>query len=64
MVSWMIMIAAYVQQEKSKKALDLFCEKQQTGTKIDTHMLGNMLRACTSLVAQEQGKQIHYYNWV
>jgi pentatricopeptide repeat protein len=59
MVSWTIMIAAYVQQEKSEKALNLFCEMQQTGTKIDAHILGNMLRACTSLVAQEQGEQIH-----
>jgi pentatricopeptide repeat protein len=59
MVSWTIMIATYVQQEKSKKALNLFCEMQQTGTKIDKHMLGNMLRACSSLVAQEQGEQIH-----
>jgi pentatricopeptide repeat protein len=58
-VSWTTMIAAYVQQGKSERALSLFCEMQQTGTKIDAFILGNMLRACTSLVAQEQGKQIH-----
>eukprot|EP01018_Ginkgo_biloba_P008730 Gb_35202 [translate_table: standard] len=58
-VSWTSMIAGYMQHGLSDKSLTLFRQMQQTVTKPDPFILGNVLRACGNLEAQEQGKQIH-----
>eukprot|EP01018_Ginkgo_biloba_P037964 Gb_20910 [translate_table: standard] len=58
-ISWTAMIAAYTQSGDSRKALELFFQMQQEGTKSDRFTFSCVMCACTSQSALELGKQIH-----
>eukprot|EP00253_Pinus_taeda_P033868 PITA_33868 len=58
-VSWNAVIAAYAQNGHGNKSLNLFSRLQQAGVKSNAFTLGSVLRACGSVAALEQGKQIH-----
>eukprot|EP01018_Ginkgo_biloba_P019942 Gb_25604 [translate_table: standard] len=58
-VSWTSMIAGYAQKGHGEEALKLFCHMQRTDVKSDHATFASALRACASLAAMEQGKQVH-----
>eukprot|EP01018_Ginkgo_biloba_P031528 Gb_16955 [translate_table: standard] len=58
-VSWTAVIAGYAQSGNCVEALKLFCEMHQKGVKPDQSAYASVLRACSSLAALEQGKQVH-----
>eukprot|EP01018_Ginkgo_biloba_P004847 Gb_17065 [translate_table: standard] len=59
LVSWNAMIAGYVQHDHGEEALKLFCQMQQQGMDSDQFSFASVLKACSSLAALEQGKQVH-----
>ncbi|XP_057857503.2 putative pentatricopeptide repeat-containing protein At3g13770, mitochondrial [Cryptomeria japonica] len=58
-ISWTAMIAGYAQHEHGQEALELFQYMQSTGMKQDHLTFASVLSACASLVALENGRQIH-----
>eukprot|EP01018_Ginkgo_biloba_P019393 Gb_22805 [translate_table: standard] len=58
-VSWNALITGYVQNGYGEKTLKLFCQMQRVGLKTNHFTFGSVLKACGSLAAQEQGKQVH-----
>eukprot|EP01018_Ginkgo_biloba_P029873 Gb_06985 [translate_table: standard] len=59
LVSWTVMIAGYAQNVHFKDALQLFCQLQRIGMKLDHFTSASVLSACATPPALEQGKQLH-----
>eukprot|EP01018_Ginkgo_biloba_P017290 Gb_15235 [translate_table: standard] len=59
MVSWTAMIAGYAQNEYGEEALELFCQMQLADMKPNQFTFASVLKACVSLTAREQGRQVH-----
>ncbi|KAJ7298442.1 hypothetical protein O6H91_Y582200 [Diphasiastrum complanatum] len=58
-VSWTAMIAGYAQNGLGKEALALYEQMKQEGVQPDNVTFVLLLKACASLEALEQGKQLH-----
>ncbi|KAJ7297946.1 hypothetical protein O6H91_10G005100 [Diphasiastrum complanatum] len=58
-VSWNAMIAGYAQNDLGKEALALFEQMKQEGVQPDNVTFVLLLKACASLAALKQGKQLH-----
>ncbi|KAJ7552718.1 hypothetical protein O6H91_06G066700 [Diphasiastrum complanatum] len=58
-LSWSAMIAGYAQNGLGKEALALYEQMKQEGMQPNNVTLVLLLKACASLAALEQGKQIH-----
>ncbi|KAL9999155.1 putative tetratricopeptide-like helical domain superfamily [Helianthus debilis subsp. tardiflorus] len=58
-VLWTSMIGGYVQNGENERAIDLFCKMQTQGISPNEPTMASVLKACSSLAALEQGKQIH-----
>ncbi|KAJ7558889.1 hypothetical protein O6H91_04G060700 [Diphasiastrum complanatum] len=58
-VSWNTMIAGYVQNGLGQEALALYEQMKQEGVQPDSVTFVLLLKACASLAALEQGKQLH-----
>ncbi|KAJ7527987.1 hypothetical protein O6H91_16G079600 [Diphasiastrum complanatum] len=58
-VSWTAMIAGYAQNGFGKEALVLYEQMKQEGVQPDNVTFVLLLKACASLAALEQGKQLH-----
>ncbi|KAJ7540610.1 hypothetical protein O6H91_10G022900 [Diphasiastrum complanatum] len=58
-VSWNAMIAGYAQNGLGKEALALYEQMKQEGVQPDNVTFVLLLKACASLGALEQGKQLH-----
>ncbi|KAJ7563082.1 hypothetical protein O6H91_03G096300 [Diphasiastrum complanatum] len=58
-VSWNVMIAGYAQQGLGKEALALYEQMKQERVKPDDVTYVVLLKACASIAALEQGKQLH-----
>eukprot|EP01018_Ginkgo_biloba_P025377 Gb_18462 [translate_table: standard] len=58
-VSWTAMIAGYAQNGFYEEALIFFIQMLRTGTKANQSTFTCVLRACASLAALEQGRQVH-----
>eukprot|EP01018_Ginkgo_biloba_P018941 Gb_33115 [translate_table: standard] len=58
-VSWNAMISGYTLHGYSEEALKLFRQMSDAGTKPDQFTFASVLSACASLVATEEGKQVH-----
>lgn len=58
-VLWTSMIGGYVQNGENETALTLYCRMQMEGIMPNELTMASVLRACSSLAALEQGKQIH-----
>ncbi|XP_077234601.1 tetratricopeptide repeat (TPR)-like superfamily protein [Tasmannia lanceolata] len=61
LASWNAMIAGYITNNDSMKALDLFSLILKYGESSNQFTLATAVKACSCLVALEQGKQIHAY---
>ncbi|KAJ7540196.1 hypothetical protein O6H91_10G005000 [Diphasiastrum complanatum] len=59
-VSWNAMIAGYAQNGLGKEALALFEQMKQEGVQPNNVTFVLLLKACASLAALEQGKQLHF----
>eukprot|EP01018_Ginkgo_biloba_P007317 Gb_00862 [translate_table: standard] len=57
--SWSAMIAGYARNGQGEEALNLFLHMKETDTKSDQFIFSSVIRACASLVALEEGKQVH-----
>ncbi|XP_050367350.1 pentatricopeptide repeat-containing protein DOT4, chloroplastic, partial [Argentina anserina] len=60
-VSWTSMIAGYVREGLSDKAVELFCEMEKNGVSPDVYTITSILRACACSGLLEKGKDIHKY---
>ncbi|XP_057816041.2 pentatricopeptide repeat-containing protein At4g02750 [Cryptomeria japonica] len=60
-VSWTAMITGYAQSEERGEALKIFSEMQRSGAIPSRVTFVNILSACASLAALEQGKQLQGY---
>ncbi|KAJ7515092.1 hypothetical protein O6H91_23G070800 [Diphasiastrum complanatum] len=58
-VSWTAMIAGYAQNGLGEEALALYEQMKQEGVQPDDVTFVLLLKACASLAALEQGKQLH-----
>ncbi|XP_038721252.1 pentatricopeptide repeat-containing protein At2g33680-like [Tripterygium wilfordii] len=58
-VLWTSMIAGYVQNGENEEALSMYCRMQMDGILPNEITMASILKACASLAALEQGKQIH-----
>nr|XP_043631402.1 pentatricopeptide repeat-containing protein At2g33680 [Erigeron canadensis] len=58
-VFWTSMISGYVQNGENEAAMDLFCRMRKQGISPNELTMASVLKACSSLAALEQGKQIH-----
>ncbi|GMY10863.1 pentatricopeptide repeat-containing protein At2g33680 [Fagus crenata] len=58
-VLWTSMIGGYVQNGKNESALSLYCRMQMEGILPNELTMASVLKACSSLAALEQGRQIH-----
>ncbi|KAJ7517800.1 hypothetical protein O6H91_21G040600 [Diphasiastrum complanatum] len=58
-VSWNAMIVGYAQNGLGKEALALYEQMKQEGVQPDNVTFVLLLKACASLAALEQGKQLH-----
>lgn len=58
-VLWTSMIGGYAQNGENETALTLYCRMQMEGILPNELTMASVLRACSSLAALEQGKQIH-----
>ncbi|KAJ7518207.1 hypothetical protein O6H91_21G059000 [Diphasiastrum complanatum] len=58
-VSWNTIIAAYAQQRLGKEALALYEQMKQEGVQPDNVTYVVLLKACVTIAALEQGKQLH-----
>ncbi|XP_043715369.1 putative pentatricopeptide repeat-containing protein At1g68930 [Telopea speciosissima] len=60
-ISWTTMITGLTRNGLDLEALDVFREMRLEGLVMDQFTFGTVFTACGSLVALEQGKQIHCY---
>ncbi|KAK9912617.1 hypothetical protein M0R45_036471 [Rubus argutus] len=58
-VLWSSMIGGYVQNGENEAALSLYCRMHREGILPNELTMASLLKACSSLCAFEQGKQIH-----
>lgn len=58
-ISWNALIAGYAQHGPVEEAFELFHKMEREGVQPDRVTFLSVLKACTSLSALEQGKQIH-----
>ncbi|CAK9155075.1 unnamed protein product [Ilex paraguariensis] len=58
-VLWTSMIGGYVQNGENEIAMSLYCRMQMEGMVPNELTMASVLKACSSLAALEQGKQIH-----
>ncbi|KAJ7955610.1 putative Pentatricopeptide repeat-containing protein [Quillaja saponaria] len=58
-VLWTSMISGYVQNGENESALNLYCRMQMEGIIPNELTMASVLKACSSLAALDQGKQIH-----
>ncbi|KAM6562116.1 hypothetical protein CsatB_022114 [Cannabis sativa] len=58
-VLWTSMIGGYVTNGDNEAALNLYCRMQMEGIMPNELTMASVLKACSSLAALEQGKQIH-----
>ncbi|KAL5706103.1 hypothetical protein ACHQM5_024311 [Ranunculus cassubicifolius] len=58
-VLWTSMIGGYVQNGENEEALSLYCRMQMEGLLPNELTMASVLKACSSLAALEQGKQLH-----
>lgn len=58
-VLWTSMIGGYVQNGENEEALSLYSRMQSEGIMPNELTMASILKACSSLAALEQGKQIH-----
>ncbi|CAI0382291.1 unnamed protein product [Linum tenue] len=58
-ILWTSMISGYVQNGKDEEAFTLYCKMQTLGVFPNELTMASVLKACSSLAALEQGKQIH-----
>ncbi|BFG20530.1 hypothetical protein CerSpe_068040 [Prunus speciosa] len=58
-VLWTSMIGGYVQNGENEAALTLYCRMQREGMMPNELTMASVLKACSSLSAFEQGRQIH-----
>ncbi|PKA52737.1 Pentatricopeptide repeat-containing protein [Apostasia shenzhenica] len=61
LVSWTTMVAGYMQNSYELEAISLFSEMNSQGLRPDAFACTSVLGSCGSLVALEQGKQVHGY---
>lgn len=61
LVSWTTMIAGYMQNSFDLEAMDLFLEMNKLGWRPDEFACTSILSSCGSLMALQQGKQVHGY---
>lgn len=59
LVLWTSMIGGYVQNGDNESAFGLYCRMQMEGIFPNELTMASVLKACSSLSALEQGKQIH-----
>ncbi|KAJ1269524.1 hypothetical protein BS78_07G218400 [Paspalum vaginatum] len=59
--TWASMITAYVHDEHSDKALDLFKELHYTGKEPDQFIMSSVMNACADLSVPKACEQIHCY---
>lgn len=59
LVLWTSMIGGYVQNGDNESAFSLYCRMQMEGVAPNELTMASVLKACSSLSALEQGKQIH-----
>ncbi|KAK6118418.1 hypothetical protein DH2020_047835 [Rehmannia glutinosa] len=59
LVLWTSMIGGYVQNGDNENAVNLYCRMQIEGIAPNELTMASVLKACSSLSALEQGKQIH-----
>eukprot|EP01018_Ginkgo_biloba_P007201 Gb_03579 [translate_table: standard] len=60
-VSWNAMIAGYAQNEHGEEAWKLYCQMQRAGMELNQFTFASVLKACASIVALEEGKQVHVH---
>ncbi|PRQ29211.1 putative tetratricopeptide-like helical domain, DYW domain-containing protein [Rosa chinensis] len=60
-VSWTSMIAGYVREGLSDKAIELFCEMEENGVSPDGYTITSILHACACSGSLEKGKDTHKY---
>eukprot|EP01018_Ginkgo_biloba_P011240 Gb_08862 [translate_table: standard] len=60
-VSWNALIAGYAQNGDASESLTLFHQMQQAGMMPDHVTVASVLRACATLSALQEGKEIHDY---
>lgn len=58
-VLWTSMIGGYVQNGENEVALSLYCKMQAEGILPNELTMTSVIKACSSLAALEQGKQVH-----
>eukprot|EP00253_Pinus_taeda_P008201 PITA_08201 len=58
-VSWTTMVSGYAQKGYSEDALKLFCQMQEAGVDSNQYTFSSILKASSSLVSLDRGKQIH-----
>ena len=58
-VLWTSMLGGYVSNGENEAALSLYCRMQMEGIMPNELTMASVLKACSSLAALEQGKQIH-----
>ncbi|XP_047307987.1 pentatricopeptide repeat-containing protein At2g33680 isoform X2 [Impatiens glandulifera] len=58
-VLWTSMIGGYVQNGENEEGLTLYCRMQTEGIIPNELTMTSVLKACSSLAALEQGKQVH-----
>ncbi|KAL0391542.1 UNVERIFIED_CONTAM: Pentatricopeptide repeat-containing protein [Sesamum latifolium] len=59
LVLWTSMIGGYVQNGDNESAISLYCRMQMEGIAPNELTMASVLKACSSISALEQGKQIH-----
>ncbi|KFK29928.1 hypothetical protein AALP_AA7G196500 [Arabis alpina] len=61
LVAWNAMMSGYTQSNDGDKTLKLFALMHKQGERSDDFTLATVLKACCSLIAINQGKQVHAY---
>ncbi|PIN13147.1 hypothetical protein CDL12_14242 [Handroanthus impetiginosus] len=59
LVLWTSMIGGYIQNGDNEIAINMYCRMQMEGIPPNELTMASVLKACSSLSALEQGKQIH-----
>uniref|UniRef100_A0A1D1YMB5 Pentatricopeptide repeat-containing protein At4g39530 n=1 Tax=Anthurium amnicola TaxID=1678845 RepID=A0A1D1YMB5_9ARAE len=61
LVSWTTMVSGYMQNSCDSDALNLFSEMNQLGWRSDAFACTSVMTSCGSLMALQQGEQVHGY---
>ncbi|KAM7259778.1 hypothetical protein ACFE04_015519 [Oxalis oulophora] len=61
LATWNAMMSGYILSNDSQKALKLFSVMHENGKRLDEFTLATIAKACGSLLAKVQGKEIHAY---